>query len=232
MIRDQKVTAILLAGGSGTRFGASGNKVYVEIGGKPILQYSLEVLAGHPAVDECIFVVKDGEQAIAGELEKRMRESNVGKSYAPVRFVTGGSTRQESVYHGLQEASGDIVVIHDGARPVIRTSYVDQCLAAMEEVPGASIGVRSKDTIKLTDDRGIVTTTTVRANTWIVQTPQCFHMGVLKAAHERFADAPGITDDCSILELAGLPVKMLLGDYTNIKVTTPEDRELAEAFLN
>lgn len=227
----KKVTAILLAGGSGTRFGAAGNKVYVEIGGKPILRYSLEVLAGHPAVDECIFVVKEGEQELAEELVRSMREDAANTKFAPIRYAVGGSSRQESVYHGLKEATGEIVLIHDGARPVIRPAYVERCIAAMEEVPGATVGVKSKDTIKLIDENGIVQTTTVRANTWIVQTPQCFRREVLMEAHERFADAPGITDDCSILELAGEAVKMIPGDYTNIKVTTPEDRELAEAFL-
>ena len=227
MYKDKKVSAILLAGGSGTRFGADGNKVYVEIGGKPILAYSLEVLANHPLVDVCILVVKAGEEAIA---EQIVREAKL-KDPSKVSYAVGGSTRQESVYHGLCAAEGDIVLIHDSARPMIRSNYVDACLDAMDRVPGCSIAVRSKDTIKLTDEKGLVTQTTVRARTWVIQTPQCFDLRILKAAHERFKDASGITDDCSILELAGEPVQLIEGDYTNIKVTTPEDRELAEAFL-
>ena len=227
MYNNKKVTALLLAGGSGTRFGANGNKVYVEILGKPILQYSLEVLANHPMVDQCILVVKKGEEEIAREI---VAGANLADS-SKIAYAEGGATRQESVYHGLCASDGDIVLIHDSARPMIRPSYIDACLASMDRVPGSTIAVRSKDTIKLSDENGLVVQTTVRANTWVVQTPQCFDLKILKAAHETYKDAPGITDDCSILELAGEPVQLLEGDYTNIKVTTPEDRELAEAFL-
>lgn len=221
MIENKRVSAVLLAGGSGTRFGADGNKVYVKANGVPILQYSMDVLQRHPGIDEWILVVKDGEQEIAEQLRRER----------PWHLVTGGSTRQESVLHGIEAASGDIVLIHDSARPMIRPEYVTRCIQTMEEAPGCTVAVRSKDTIKLSDENGFVTQTTVRANTWIVQTPQCFRRDVLMAAHERFRETPGITDDCMLLELAGHPVKLVEGDYTNIKVTTPEDLDLAEAFL-
>lgn len=221
MFQDKMVTAILLAGGSGTRFGGGLNKVYREAGGKPILQYSLEVLDAHPLVDELVLVVKPEEREMAEEWNGRK----------PVIYTAGGATRQESVYHGLLASHGQLVLIHDSARPLIRPLYITACLEAMEEWPGVSIAVPSKDTVKLTDDRGQVMKTTRRANTWLIQTPQCFHRDILLAAHEAHRDNPEITDDCMLLEAAGQPVKLLEGDYTNIKVTTAEDLELVIRFL-
>lgn len=216
-----RVSAVLLAGGSGSRFGAEGNKVFVKACHKPILNYSIEVIESHPQIEERILVTRAGDEAALSEIP-------FGKNW---KIVTGGSTRQESVRHGLEAACGETVLIHDSARPMIRPSYITRCLQAMEEVPGCTIAVHVKDTIKLSDDSGLVRQTTERANTWIVQTPQCFRREILLDAHRRFADVPGITDDCMFLELAGLPVKLIEGDYTNIKVTTPEDLALAETFL-
>ena len=221
MTAGKKVTAVLLAGGSGTRFGADGNKVYVNACGKPILQYSVDVLEGHPGIDERILVVKDGEQELAGQLALTK----------PWKLVTGGETRQESVRHGILAAEGEIVLIHDSARPLIRSVYVSRCLEAVETVPGCTVAVRSKDTVKLGDEEDLVVQTTERARTWIIQTPQCFRRDVLLAAHERFRGRADITDDCMLLELSGEPVRLVEGEYTNIKVTTPEDLSLAESFL-
>lgn len=222
MFQDKIVTAVLLAGGSGTRFGGEMNKVYREAGGKPILQYSLEVLDAHPLIDELVLVVKRSEREMTEEWSGRK----------PLLYTDGGTTRRESVYRGLLASRGELVLIHDSARPLIRPSYITDCLEAMAEWPGVSIAVRSKDTIKLTDDYGRVVETTKRANTWLVQTPQCFHRGILLAAHEAHRDNPEITDDCMLLEAAGQPVKLLEGDYTNIKVTTAEDLDLAAQYLH
>ena len=221
MYHDKKVAAILLAGGSGTRFGSKTNKVYVKAGEKPIFQYSLEVFDAHPAVDEIVLVVKQGEADIMQHLP----------CAKPCKITTGGATRQESVYHGLQATDADIVLIHDGARPLVQASYIDGCLAAMDICPGATMAVRSTDTIKLADENNMVVTTTKRANTWLIQTPQCFRRDVLLAAHEREKGNPDITDDCMLLELTGEPVKLVEGAYTNIKVTTAEDLALVEKFL-
>lgn len=255
MQHQKKTAAILLAGGSGTRFGSRTNKVYVHAGEKPIFQYGLEVFAEHPAVDEIVLVVKAGEEEQIKHLlsscmnvslsdsEKPRKSENDSKSLSgsertresicgkPCKIVTGGATRQESVYHGLKATDADIVLIHDGARPLVQASYIDGCLAAMDTCHGATMAVRSKDTIKLADENNMVITTTKRANTWLIQTPQCFHREILLAAHEREMGNPEITDDCMLLELAGEPVKLVEGDYTNIKVTTAEDLALVEKFL-
>lgn len=223
MFQEKKVTAVLLAGGSGTRFGGEKNKVYVEACGVPVLEYSRRVLEDSPLVDELIFVARAGEEE---EIQPYLDRS--GK---PARFVLGGDTRQESVYHALLAAAGEIVLIQDGARPMLTERYVRECVETMALYPGVTVGVRSKDTIKLADSSGLVKCTTRRADTWMIQTPQCFLRDVLLASHEKERGNPEITDDCMLLERAGLPVKLIEGDYTNIKVTTAEDLALVERFL-
>lgn len=221
MYQGKKIAAILLAGGSGSRFGAKGNKVYVPVGGRPIFQYSLDIFDRHPAVDELVLVVRAGE-------EEQMEQLPCS---TPRRIVTGGASRQESVLHGLLTAEADWVLIHDGARPLVRAEDVDVCLAALETCPGVSAAVRSKDTIKLTDEAGRVLSTMNRANTWLVQTPQGFHRDILLAAHRAHAGEPDITDDCMLLERSGQPVQLVESDYANIKVTTAGDLALAERYL-
>lgn len=231
MYHNKKTAVILLAGGSGTRFGSKMNKVYVSAGDKPIFQYGLEVFAAHPDVDEIVLVVKSGEEEQVKQIICEGLKSPVSGVEKNMKIVTGGATRQESVYHGIKATDADIVLIHDGARPLVKTSYIDGCLTAMDICPGATMAVRSKDTIKLADENNLVVTTTKRANTWLIQTPQCFRREILLTAHEREMGNPEITDDCMLLELAGEPVKLVEGDYTNIKVTTAEDLALVEKFL-
>ena len=223
MIQGKPVTAVLLAGGSGSRFGAGRNKVYVPLLGKPMLRYSWEVLEESPLVDQLILVIRPEDRADALAVTAGSRK--------PVRLAEGGETRQESVLHALADAQGELVLIQDGARPLLKPRYVTECLEAMERFPGAAVAVRSKDTVKLADAAGVVVQTTRRADTWIVQTPQCFHREALLEGHRLAAGDPEITDDCMLLERMGRPVKLVEGDYTNIKVTTAEDRILAELFL-
>ncbi|WP_434309670.1 2-C-methyl-D-erythritol 4-phosphate cytidylyltransferase [Hominifimenecus sp. rT4P-3] len=223
MFQEKRVTAVLLAGGSGSRFGGAKNKVYVEANGLPILEYSRRALEASPLVDELVIVVRK-------EDEKEIQKFLI-RTKKPVQMVLGGATRQESVYHALKAAGGEIVLIQDGARPMLTERYIRDCIEQMAFYPGATIAVRSKDTIKLSNTEGIVVSTTRRADTWIVQTPQCFQKEVLLSAHEKERGNLEITDDCMLLELAGLPVKLVEGEYSNIKVTTGEDLALAERFL-
>ena len=223
MFQGKRVTAVLLAGGSGSRFGGSRNKVYVPVAGKPLLEYSRQVLDESPLVDDLILVSRPEDAEEIRELVARCRK--------PVKQIAGGATRQESVYHALTADCGEIVLIQDGARPMLKPRYVQECVAAMAVCPGATVAVRSKDTIKLADADGMVRCTTRRADTWLTQTPQCFLRDVLLEGHRQAGKDPEITDDCMLLERMGQPVKLVEGDYTNIKVTTAEDLILAESFL-
>ena len=145
-------------------------------------------------------------------------------------MVVGGSSRKESVYNCLKETTADIVIIHDGARPAIKQNYIDKCIESMKEFKGVTIGVKSKDTIKITDENQVVVNTTVRANTWIVQTPQCFDRNILFIMHEKYKHDE-VTDDCMLLEKEGYPIKIIEGDYTNIKITTYEDINIIKEFV-
>lgn len=138
-------------------------------------------------------------------------------------LVSGGATRKESVYNCLINTNSDIVLIHDGVRPLIKQTYIDECIRNMSDFDGVSIAVKAKDTIKITDDNGIVVKTTQREHTWLVQTPQCFKRDILLEAHKNFGTNELITDDCILLELMGKKVKLIEGDYTNMKITVPED---------
>lgn len=216
----KSVAAILLAGGSATRFGGTKNKVYMPLAGRPIISYSLRALDSHVEIDEIIIVVREGEERQLGEL-------NLTKPY---KIVYGGVTRRESVYHGLQATEADIVLIHDGARPFLKSYYISDCINVMDDYPGATIAIRSKDTVKLSYENQLVMRTTNRTNTWLVQTPQCFNRETLLYAHENFGDREA-TDDCMMLEYFRNPVKLISGDETNIKITTKNDLMLAEFIL-
>ena len=278
MYQALRVTGILLAGGSGSRFGGAVNKVYQDMRGRPVLSYSLEVMSKSRLIDDIIIVCRQGEE----DVPRRICES-LGLD-KPYRLVHGGGTRQESVYNALKAGCGQAVVIQDGARPFITEEYIARCLKALDveapvadmpdmeapaadlpdmeapaaEVPaaeasaaeasaaeapavealeikaivqGSAAAVRAKDTIKLTDSTGLVEETVPRERAWQVQTPQCFMTAPLLAAHERFRCTPGITDDCMLIEMAGGRIRLVEGDYRNIKITTPEDMLLAESFI-
>lgn len=216
------VTGIIVAAGNSTRFGQNKNKNLFDVNQKPIVQYSIEVFNKSERITDIILVIKENEKEY---FENIVKNVNLRK---PLKYVYGGKERKDSVYNSLKETTSDIVIIHDGARPRIKEEYIDKCIEQMEEYKGATIAVKSKDTIKICDDNGVVIETTKRANTYLIQTPQCFDRKLLAELHERFKEEEGITDDCMILEKAGYKIKIVEGDYTNIKVTTYEDLRLVE----
>ena len=213
----------MLAGGSGTRFGGPVNKVLLPLDGKPVLQYSLEEMFRFERFSELVLVCRPEDEAAVRQIVTAARGAEGAREDLPVRLVFGGATRQESVYRGLCETTGEIVLIQDGARPRLCRRFMEDLLAAAETVPGAAVAVRSRDTVKVTDDEGLVLTTTPRKNTWLVQTPQCFRREVLLPLHERFRGRTDLTDDCSLLEEAGFPVRLIPGSFENEKLTLPED---------
>ncbi len=226
MIHPKRVTAILLLAGQSTRMGGGKNKVISQLAGKHIFLYSLELFSHHPAVDEILVAVNPAEEALIRKYTERAHLST------PISFVSGGRTRQQSVLHCLNSATGDYVIIHDGARPFIKAKYIDECLEELKTHKGVSVGVPAKDTIKLTNEHKEVISTTHRPTTWITQTPQAFHTSTLLSLHKKCAPDSSVTDDCSLLEQAGFAVKMVLGDYTNLKLTTPEDLVVMELMAD
>lgn len=225
-----RVTALIPAAGMGKRMGAGINKQYLLLAGRPILAHTLAVFEQAQCVDDVYLVVPEDEISFCRE--------NVVERYgfAKVRrFVSGGSERQHSVLNGLRAMAPagveDVVLIHDGVRPFVPVSVLEQSVETALRHDGALTAVPVKDTVKVVRD-GAVLETPPRESLWLAQTPQSFRYGIIRDAHERAAAEGWLgTDDASLVERLGLSVRVVPGDYGNFKITTPEDLVLAEAFL-
>ena len=180
MINGKKVTAIILVAGNSTRYGQNRNKNFEIVNGKAVLSYSFKQFDTNKYVDDIIIAAKQDEIDTVKEI---LKQENPNKEF---KVVIGGNTRAESVYNCIKATDLEIVIIHDGARAAVKQEYIDKCIESMEEYKGVTIGVKSKDTIKITDDNGIVTTSTNRNNTWVIQTPQCFDREILLKMHEKY----------------------------------------------
>ena len=225
MINGKKVTAIILVAGNSTRYGQNRNKNFEIVNGRTVLSYSFKQFDTNKYVDDIIIAAKQDEIDTVKEI---LKQENPNKEF---KIVIGGNTRAESVYNCIKATDSEIVIIHDGARAAVKQEYINKCIESMEEYKGVTIGVKSKDTIKITDDNGIVTTSTNRNNTWVIQTPQCFDREILLKMHEKYKHDE-VTDDCMLLEKDNYKVKILEGDYTNIKITTYEDIKIIKEFLS
>ncbi len=214
-----KIGVVLAAAGSGRRMGARSNKVLLPLDGKPVLSHSLACFGSMEEVSEIVVVTSSRDlEAVTHLLQREVS----GKT---AQVVLGGAERQDSVYLGLKALSADTdwAIIHDGARPFVTPELVRRGLEAVEDRLAVGIAVPVKDTIKKVRD-GFVTETPERSELWAMQTPQIFDYRLALKAHEE-ARQRGITatDDCGLLEVLGHPVHIVEGDYSNIKITTPED---------
>ena len=220
-------TAIILAAGIGKRMQAGKNKQFILLDGKTVLERTLEVFGNNPLVEKIVLVVKSGEEETCRNLLK-------AEIAAKTLIVCGGKERQDSVYNGLKAITWqcDYILVHDGARPLVTNEVIERTFKAAQIHGAAVCAVAVKDTIKQADESGQVITTLPRASLWAVQTPQIFRAQKLISAYE-YAYETGYygTDDASLLEYAGQKVQIVMGDYENIKLTTPEDVELAERIL-
>jgi len=225
-----KVIALIPAAGMGKRMGAGINKQYLLVAGTPIVAHTIAVFDSSPLVDE-IYVISPLDEIPYCRIE--VVEAH---GFAKVRaIVPGGAERQHSVLNGLRAvvapADEDVVLIHDGVRPFVTQEIIERAIEAALKADGALVAVPVKDTIKVVVD-GTIRETPPRANLWQAQTPQAFRYGIIRDAHERAATEEFLgTDDTSLVERLGKEVKVVMGDYRNIKITTPEDMILAEAFL-
>jgi len=225
-----KRIALVPAAGMGRRMGAPMNKQYLLLAGKPILAHTLELLQRALFIDEiCLVVPKAEIDYCRTEVVEKYGIDKVRQ------IVAGGAERQHSVLNGLRAMKADaddVVLIHDGVRPFVPLAALHRSLEIACEFDGALVAVPAKDTIKVVREAFSVATPP-RESLWLAQTPQTFRYSVIRAAHE-LAETEGFsgTDDASLLERLGKKVHVVIGDYRNIKITTPEDLTLAEAFLN
>lgn len=228
-----KSAAIVLAGGQGKRMHGSIPKQYLPIDGKPMIWYSLHAFEKSP-VQEVILVVPQGDE------ESCRRNIVEHYGFRKVRdVIAGGAERADSVYAALEKCRGrgyELVAIHDGARPVVSVEVITESLNAAEACGACVIAVPVKDTIKVGDEEGYSVQTLPRNVLWAVQTPQTFRFDLCMDAYDKMMEKPenreGITDDAMVLErFSSQKVRLNMGDYRNIKVTTPEDLVIAEAYL-
>ena len=215
--------AIILGAGNGTRMKSEKSKLLLEIGSKTVIERSVEAFLSVSDIDEIIVVARAQDIDIYSELLTDER----------ISFVIGGATRQQSVKNAVETVDdAHLIIIHDGARPLIKCEDIEKTIRAAEEFSAAAVGVFVKDTIKIVDKQGFVESTPERSTLFAVQTPQIFDFDLYKSAMRK-ADEQGLdfTDDCQLVELCGGKVKMVEGSYSNIKITTPDDIALAENLL-
>ena len=226
---------IVLAGGKGSRMQSDVPKQYMELLGKPLLYYALKAFE-ESDVECVVLVTAEGDEAYCRkELVERFGFTKV------VSIVAGGAERYASVWNGLKclreqadYAEPDYVLIHDGARPLVTAELINRLIAETEQYGACVAGMPVKDTIQMTDEGGAITLTPKRDSLWTAQTPQSFEFSLAYDAYERLMQESeiNVTDDAMVVGLYhDIPIQMVRGSYTNMKVTTPEDMVLAEAFL-
>lgn len=222
------VSVIVVAAGQGTRMNLDKKKQYIEIKGETILSRTIRAFQVNDLVDEIILVVNSDEIFFCkNEIVQARGFSKV------ISIVAGGYDRQESVYNGLKEVNEEcsVVLIHDGARPFVDEQIIHTCIEGALSFEAVCAAVPVKDTVKTVDEEGYITITHNRAALWAVQTPQAFSCPLILEAHLK-AKEEGFrgTDDSVLVERLGKKVKLVMGSYNNIKITTQEDLVFAEAI--
>ncbi len=221
------ISAIILAGGKGKRMGANISKQYIEINGKPILYYTLKRFSDCKDINRIILVLPKDEIDYCKEevLDKYSLKVDL--------IVEGGKERQDSVNNALEQIIDDeIVLIHDGARPFVSQRIIDEGIKYARLYGASAPGVMPKDTIKIKSDENFSLSTPDRNTLVAIQTPQVFKLDIIKDCHRKVKEEKlKVTDDTMVVELYGNKVYLYEGDYTNIKVTTPEDLILAEKLI-
>ncbi|HZP45439.1 MAG TPA: 2-C-methyl-D-erythritol 4-phosphate cytidylyltransferase [Candidatus Binataceae bacterium] len=222
-----RASAIVVAAGSGTRLGAKVPKAFVKLGEATLLEWSLRIIAQVGSIDEVVVAVPAGREAAARDLARPLALT------VPLKVVAGGLERQDSVRRALALTSSEaeLVVIHDAARPFATPVMFDAVLEDARHHGGAIVAIPLADTLKRVDN-GHIRETVPRAGLWLAQTPQAFRRSLLVEAHDRAARTATLaTDDADLVERLGGNVVVVLGSANNLKITTPEDLRLAQAWL-
>lgn len=215
------IGVVIVGAGRSERMGAG--KMFLALAGRPLLAWSVDICQSYQLLSQIAVVLNESNLDLGCKLVAERKWSKVGA------VCVGGKRRQDSVRAGLMALKGcEWVIVHDGARPFLTVDLIDAGLVAARETGAAAAAVPVKDTIKVSDSDGVVRETLKRGRLWKVQTPQVFRFDVIMRAYEQNDD--DVTDDASLVERSGGKVKLYMGSYRNIKVTTPEDLVLAEVF--
>jgi 2-C-methyl-D-erythritol 4-phosphate cytidylyltransferase len=229
-----RIAAILPAAGLGTRMGAGTPKQFLELGGEPLVIFTLRRLAACPAITDFILATRAEELA---SLEDRVGKARLGR---PARVVHGGETRQQSVANALAQVAPDteIVLVHDAVRPFVTATQVDRLIAEARSRGAAILGIPAIDTVKevkrasLPEDVALITATIPRERIVLAQTPQAFRYALLRDAYARAKqDDVVASDEASLVERIGKDVYVVLGSERNLKITRPSDMDLARFYL-
>ena len=221
-------TAVIVAAGKGKRMGTEISKQFLPLGGKEILAHTVQKFEKAKNIRDIILVT--GADSLQ-DVQEMAQEYGWEKI---VSIVAGGKERQDSVWNGLQQVAADteIILIHDGVRPFVTEDILNISIETALEMGGCVAGVPAKDTIKVCDGENIAIATPDRNVLWQIQTPQTFRKErIVKAYEQAKEDCVVGTDDASFAEHCGYPVKVIMGSYRNIKITTKEDLIIGEAFL-
>jgi len=223
---DQRVAVVLLAGGSGSRMKADRPKQFLELRGKPVLEHSIDLLLGVQKMEKLVLVIAEEFRTLDFVAAAKARDPRVV-------FADPGKERQDSVSNGLAGVPVEctLVAVHDAARPLVTLDAVHSCLCDAAEHGAAVLAVPMKATVKEGAD-GFVTQTLDRSKLWEIQTPQVMRPQLLRDGFKKVQEESlEVTDDVSIIEQLGLPVKLTMGEYTNLKLTTPEDMVIADQIM-
>ena len=219
---------LIPAAGMGRRMGSDRNKLLLKLLNRPLLAWTLLAADASQTIDWIGII---GQSTDFPDFKTILQDLDLNK---PVTLIQGGDTRQESVYNGLQALpeEAERVLIHDGARCLATAQLFDRCSEALETCKGFIAAIAVKDTIKVVDEGGIIRDTPDRSHLWAAQTPQGFEVELLKNCHDRGKELDWqVTDDAALFEKCQLPVKIVEGEETNLKVTTPVDLAIAEFIL-
>ena len=222
------VTTIVVAAGKSERMGGGSDKAFLNLGSKPVVAWSLLAFEKNPDVDSIVLVVRRDQVTAAKAVAKMFGISKLGK------IVPGGTRRQDSVFAGIKAADPDtrIVVVHDGARPCVDQEVISEVIKYAKRGTAAVPGFKVRDTLKVVEKGITVSETPERAKFWQVQTPQAFPYSMLRKAYSAAIEAKKeITDDAQAVELDGGMVKICETDKFNMKITVPEDLQIAAAVL-
>lgn len=220
-------SAVIVAAGSGTRMNLKASKQFIKLDNIPVLAHTLIAFEKAEQIDEIIIVTRESDMNTVDSL---IDEYSITKA---VEVTIGGDTRQQSVKNGLSKIKGDLVLIHDGARPFITPEQINSVAEALYEADAAALGIPVKDTLKKVDENKVIQGTCDRSSLYSIQTPQGFKSSIITLAHKN-SEKSGIraTDDCALCEAIGIKIKIIEGSASNIKITTPDDLEVASGILN
>ncbi|MBP3381631.1 MAG: 2-C-methyl-D-erythritol 4-phosphate cytidylyltransferase [Clostridia bacterium] len=221
-----KTVAVILAAGNSTRMGFP--KQTALLNGKPVILHTLSAFQQADAIDSILLVARPED---VKPFTQMCKDNGIAKLYA---VCEGGATRQQSAENSIAALPADtaLIAVQDGARPLVTPTIIDETVAAAKAHGAAAVAVRVKDTIKVASHNGFISATPDRNTLWQVQTPQVFDLVKYKdALASAVAAGVSLTDDCQLFERLGLPVKLVEGNYQNLKITTPEDLTIAAALL-